>query len=285
MIGTRYHYNDTWAAIMLRGSATPRIYPATHDGTVDGEPVLLSREVLAEKRRDQGAYVYSCQMLQNPKADETQGFKRDWLRYIKPSDGEGMNKYILVDAASGKRKTNDYTVAWVIGLASDGNYYPLEVVRDRLNLTQRGELIMRLHRKWKPIETRYEKYGLMADIEHIKTLQDRDNYHFDIIEVAGKVEKNDRIKRLIPTFEQSKWYFPHSMYYTNYEGTTEDLIGIFVEQEYMAFPVPVHDDMLDSLARLFEPDLPLIWPMAYEEPERYNSKYSKQSGRRSHMAA
>ncbi len=28
----------------------------------------------------------------------------------------------------------------------------------------------------------------------------------------------------------------------------------------MGFPVGVHDDMLDALARLLEPDLPLLWP-------------------------
>ncbi len=36
---------------------------------MDGEPVLLSREKLAEKRRNMGPYVFACQMLQDPKAD------------------------------------------------------------------------------------------------------------------------------------------------------------------------------------------------------------------------
>jgi hypothetical protein len=49
-IGTRYHYNDTYRTIMERGTVKPRIYPATKDGKVDGEPVFLTREQLAEKR-------------------------------------------------------------------------------------------------------------------------------------------------------------------------------------------------------------------------------------------
>jgi hypothetical protein len=40
----------------------------------------------------------------------------------------------------------------------------------------------------------------------------------------------------------------------------------------MSFPVPVHDDMLDSLARLFEPDLDLIWPKAAPVNDGYRSK-------------
>jgi hypothetical protein len=35
----------------------------------------------AEKRRDMGPYIFACQMLQNPKADETQGFQEEWIKY------------------------------------------------------------------------------------------------------------------------------------------------------------------------------------------------------------
>lgn len=282
-IGTRYHFNDSYKTVIDSGTAQPRVYPATEDGTVDGEPVLLTRDRIGEKRRDMGPYIFSCQMLQNPKGDETQGFKFEWIKYFKPNDGSGMNKYILVDAASGKRKKNDYTAVWVIGLGEDKNYYALEMVRDRLNLTQRAALVMRLHRKWRPTQVRYEKYGLMADIEHIQTVQEKENYRFEITEVGGQVPKNDRIKRLIPIFEQGRFYLPNSMYYTDYEGTTQELSTVFVEQEYKAFPVPVHDDMFDALARIAEPELPLDWPMTYEEPERY-SRYGK-SAKKSHMVA
>jgi hypothetical protein len=41
-------------------------------------------------------------------------------------------------------------------------------------------------------------------------------------------------------------------------------VHTFIEQEYMPFPVGVHDDMADSLARLLEPDLKLVWPKEEE---------------------
>lgn len=283
MIGTRYHFNDTYRPMMERGTFVARVYTATKDGTVDGEPVLLNREQLAKKRRDMGPYTFACQMLQDPKADETQGFKTEWMRYYKASDGAGMNKYILVDAANGKRPSNDYTAMWVIGLAEDKNYYALEIIRDRLNLTQRTALLMKLHRKWRPTQVRYEKYGLMADIEHIKSLQENENYHFDIIEVGGSTPKNDRIKRLIPIFEQGRFYLPNSQWYTDYEGSVLDMVNVFTEQEYKPFPVAVHDDMMDALARIAEPELPLDWPMTYEEPERYSGYGRKKT--RSYMTA
>lgn len=275
MIGTRYHSNDTYRAMIERQVFQPRIHTATKEGTVDGEPVLLSRELIAQKRRDMGPYTFGAQMLQNPTADATQGFKRDWIKFYEgsPEDvGPDCNRYILVDAANDKRKTNDYTAMWVVGLGQDGNYYVLDIVRDRLNLTERADRLIALHRKWKPTQTRYEKYGMMADIQHIQYVQKQKNYRFEIVEVAGQTPKNDRIRRLIPDFEQGRFYFPLSLHKTDYEGQTRELVGDFIEQELVSFPVPLHDDMLDALARIAEPDLPLTWPKQEEEekPERYH---------------
>lgn len=271
-IGTRYHFNDTYKTVIDRGTAKPRTYPATEDGSVEGTPVLLSAKSLADKRRDMGPYIFGCQMLQNPKADETQGFKREWLKYADAGEGHGMNKYILVDPASEKKKGSDYTVMWVIGLGQDENYYHLEVIRDRLSLTQRADTLIKLHRKWKPNGVGYEKYGMQADIEHIKAEQNRLNYRFDIVELGGQTPKADRIKRLVPKFEQGKVYLKYNEFKTNYEGKTEDLVDVFINNEYLAFPVPLHDDMLDAMARILDEDLGAVWPQIDSLPEKYKSK-------------
>lgn len=260
-IGTRYHYNDTYRTIMERGTVKARIYAATADGKVDGEPVFLSRESLAEKRRDMGPYVFGCQMLQDPKADEAQGFKDDWLRYAQPNP-YGLNIYMLVDAASAKKKTSDYTAAWILGLGADKNVYVLDMVRDRLSLTQRADLVMGWHRRWQPLEVGYEQYGMMADIEHIRDVQHRENYRFEITELGGAMPKNDRIRRLIPWFEKGRIFLPPKMEKTNYEGRSIDLTQAFIDDEYRPFPVGMHDDMLDSLARFLDDDFPAGWPMA-----------------------
>jgi phage terminase large subunit-like protein len=217
-IGTRYHFNDTYGTMIERGTVRVRKYPATEDGTTDGEPVFLTREKLAEKRRDFGPYVFACQMLQDPTADETQGFREEWLRYYTPTSHAGMNVYILVDPASAKKKTSDYTAAWVVGLAADSNIYVLDMVRDRLSLTQRADLMFAWHKRWKPLRIGYERYGMMADIEHIEDRQDRENYRFPITELGGPMPKNDRIRRLIPWFEQGRVYLPRSLLKSNYEG-------------------------------------------------------------------
>jgi predicted phage terminase large subunit-like protein len=259
-IGTRYHASDAYRTILDRGTAKLRMRLATDDGTLDGEPAIWTLEKLKEKRKDLGPYTFACQIMQDPLHDATQGFRRDWLRFYENRSGEGMNKYVLVDAANSKRKSSDYTTMWVVGLSADKNYYVLDFIRDRLNLTERAAALMRLHRKWRPFQVRYEAYGLMADVAHIKSRQELENYRFDILEVAGRTPKNDRIRRLIPICEQGRLYLPHTLNYSDYEHVVRDLVHDFIEQEFVAFPVSAHDDMLDSLARIEEPELELVWP-------------------------
>jgi hypothetical protein len=107
---------------------------------------------------------------------------------------------------------------------------------------------------------RYERYGLQADIEHLKSKMEADSYRFDVTEVAGQTKKADRIGRLIPIFEQGKMWLPKTLHTTDYQKNSVDLVRAFVEEEYVAFPVGVHDDLLDALARIAEPDLRLVWP-------------------------
>lgn len=259
-IGTRWHFNDAYSTLKERGTAVSREHPGRIGGTEDGDSVYWSEEVHAEKRRDMGPYTYSAQILLNPKADALQGFKREWLRHyanIRPLE---LNWYLLFDAASSKKKGSDYTAAWAVGLGTDGNYYCVPEVRDRLNLKERADRLFSLHRTYKPKQVRYEKYGLMSDIEHFQDRMERENYRFTVTEVAGQTSKQDRIKRLIPLFEAGRIWLPRTHVVTDWQRMTVDLVKAFVEEEYMAFPVGLHDDMLDALARICEPDLTLIWP-------------------------
>lgn len=239
-------------------------------------PEWFTEEMIGQAKRDPRNWLALYQ--QQPRPDGGGEFRREWLNFYDgtPDDAKsGTNRYILVDAANGKRATNDYTSMWVVGLGQDDNYYVLDMIRDRLNLTERASALMTLHRKWKPMSVRYERYGMMADIQHIKDLQRRENYRFEIVEVAGQTPKNDRIKRLIPLFEQGKFWFPQSIHKTDTTGKVQELIGAFIDQELLAFPVAMHDDMLDALARIAEPDKPLIWPKQPIERDKYKEAYKK----------
>jgi len=279
-VGTRWHFNDTYRTVIDRGTFIRREHPGREGGTEDGESVFWSDEIHAQKRRDMGPYTYAAQILLNPKADALQGFQREWLRKFKRIRHKDLNWYILVDAASSKKKASDYTAMWAVGLGLDGNYYIIPEVRDRLNLKQRGDRLFDLHRKYsdiggKPVvQVRYERYGMMGDIEHFKTRMEAENYRFKIHEVAGKAGKLDRIRRLIPLFADGKMWLPETHMMTDWEKTTRDLVHDFIEEEFYPFPVALHDDMLDALARIAEPDMTLVWPKkAKKNDERVFNAY------------
>ena len=260
-IGTRYHANDTWATIMSRGIVTRRVYTATADGTPEGRPVFISPAANERKRREMGSYTYACQMLQNPLADEAQGFRAEWLRSWPADHAEGLNVYILVDPANEKKKTSDYTSMFVVGLGRDQNYYVLDMIRDRLNLTERAKHLLMLHQRWRPIGVGYEHYGIQADIQHIEFVQGLQNYRFPITPLGGSMPKNDRIRRLIPLFESGRVFLPHGLVRAGYDGRSVDLVRAFIDEEYTLFPVAPHDDMLDCLARIEDPALGAIFPL------------------------
>lgn len=226
----------------------------------------------------EGYAVKNCQILQDPVADKVQGFKEEWLRhYSKPGNHERMNKVIIVDPANEKKKKSDYTSMIVVGLAEDRNYYLLDIVRDRLNLKERTSKLFFLHRKWstkksKKIKTFYEKYGKDSDIEHIESEMDNEGYHFDIIPVGGPMDKLDRIRRLIPDFSDGRWWLPKTLMYVDYEGTSRDMVQVFIEEEYKIFPVGEHEDVFDSMARVKDKEFDVDFP---KPPEHVLAKTKK----------
>lgn len=181
-------------------------------------------------------------------------FRLDWLQYWTRQPAVS-NRVILVDPASGKSKTRgDYTSMWVVGTGQDGNDYILDGVRDRLNLTERTEKLFELVRKYKPACVGYEQYGLQADIEYIRIEQERQQYRFRVIELGGGTKKEDRIRRLVPGFQQGRIWLPISMMRTMSDGHQRDIMQDF-KDEYVSFPVGAHDDALDCLARKEEPEI------------------------------
>lgn len=222
-------------------------------------PEWYTADMRTQARRDPRTWLALYQ--QEPRPESGGEFKKEWIRHYvnKP---EKVNKYILVDPASEKKKTSDYTAMFVIGLGADRNYYILDFVRDRLSLTQRADMLFSLHKKYKPLNVGYEKYGIQADIEHMRDRMEREQYRFEITELGGQLKKEDRIRRLIPIFEARRVWFPQTLNYTGQDGVVTDLVRDFTEEEYAPFPVGRHDDMIDCLARLVEKDLNAQFPGA-----------------------
>lgn len=231
-------------------------------------PARFTREVLDKALERLGSYNYAGQYLQEPVPIGGQDLRGEWIQHyaqgsIKPST---MNICILVDPSGGedmnrkKGKLSDWTAMVVIGLAPDNNYYLLDVVRDRLNPTERIDTLFMLHRKWntlsgKPPKVGYEKYGMMTDTHYIREKQKSDAYHFPILELGGQMKKEDRIRRLIPDMQNNRWYFPQSLIYVDMEGRSYDLVQEIIKAEMATFPRSRYDDMIDAISRIFDMDM------------------------------
>lgn len=274
-IGTRYHLFDTYRVMAERGVPT-RVYPCTSDGSEDfTKAVLKSPETLADKRRKQGPYTFGAQMLLNPTADRSQGFDSEWLKRWPATSTANLNIYILVDPASGRgRKGNDFTTMWVIGLSADGKVRVIDGVRDRLNLSDRRLVLFDLVKKWKPLGVFYEEVGIQADREHFQYVMAQENFDFTIHPISSQVPKAERIKRLIPVFEAGRILLPsNGIVRTSKEGLAYDVIRVFVEEEYTAFPVCSHDDALDCLAWVEDPAFKNLARVPMEQPEEEKPKW------------
>lgn len=248
---------DKWEVVKLKMEAEEGDPLGRHPGEALW-PEWYTNEMREQAKRDARTWLALYQ--QEPRPDSGGEFLKEWLRHYRNKPTRGQNVYILVDPASEKKKTSDYTAAFVVGLGMDQNYYVLDMVRDRLSLTERADLLFKWHRAYRPNGVGYEKYGMQADIEHMKDRMEREQYRFNITELGGPVAKNDRIRRMIPLFQGGRVWLPAAIHYTQHTKQITDLVRDFIEEEYAPFPVGRHDDMMDCLARIVDPELGAIFP-------------------------
>lgn len=222
-IGTRYSLHDTYAEVIRRGAAIPRIHTATHNGRLDGRPVLFSEAEWQTRRRNSRLTILAAQMLQNPLADEDATFRVEWLRSyeIRPRT---LNVYIMADPSRGRSASSDNTAIAVVGISAGGSKFLLDGVRHRMTLSQRWTALRGLYHKWRRakgvqhIAVGYERYGAQSDDEYfteqmeLEKRRGNPNAHFPIVELNwprdGTESKRERVERLEPDFRNSRFYLP-----------------------------------------------------------------------------
>lgn len=217
--GTRYSFADPYGIILERKILRPRIYAATHNGRLEGNPVYFTPKHWEHVKRTQRSTV-AAQMLQNPVAGKEGTFVIDWLKAyeILPAT---LNVYIMCDPSKGRTRTSDNTAFAVVGIDSTNNRYLLDGARHRMTLSQRWDMLVLLWQKWHEcpgtqiLRVGYEVYGMQTDLEHFdeqKKLPKYKNVAFAIDELnwprEGGHSKSDRIQRLQPDMEIGKFLLP-----------------------------------------------------------------------------
>lgn len=299
-IGTRYHFGDTYNAMMEMGAVKPRVYAATDNGLRDGNPVFLPPEVWEDKKRKQTTSVLAAQMLQNPAAGSASIFNKEWLKFqdIRPAT---LNIYILCDPASSRKKGSDKTAIPVIGVDSAGNRWLVDGYHHKMSLTERYQAIKGLRKVWmnmpgvQSVRVGYERYGSTSDLEYFEQEMRRDRDAFELVELAwpreGGGSKIDRVQRLEPDFRAGRFFLPAKV-----EGETKAQSRVKAEgqpfrvfspvsrrdeegriyslnknflEEFLTFPFCAHDDLIDAVSRIYDIDAvpPIIIDESSLEPD------------------
>lgn len=242
-------------------------------------PERLTAEFLKNQRRAQGTYIYNCQYGLEPVDSETADFKRLWLRYAKthieinPDNGATMlivdwigdynkqplpgyefplkypiNIVITLDPNNKKKKTSNYTASMVVAITDRNDWFIIYMERDIFNPGQIVRCICDLEAKYDPDIFGLEEVG-KENIQYSLSEKMRDTGHFfRISELSpGGRAKEDRIRNLIPRFEDGTIFLPPSQMKTNSFQVTQDLVEA-VEDELMYFPDGETDDLIDALA-------------------------------------
>lgn len=301
-IGTRYSYGDTYQAILDRKALKPRIYPATDDGTPDGNPVFLTPASWAEKKLKQGPATISTQMLQNPIAGDQAMFKKEYLSFAEIRPGT-VNCYIMCDPASSKKKSSDSTAIGVVLMDAQRNKYLVDGYHHKMSLADRWTAIRGLRKHWmaqpgvQSVNVGYERYGMRSDIEYFEERMEIERDAWEIKELAwpneGPGSKFDRIQRLEPDFRNKRFFLvaqtpkPTSLQLkmeregqpfrvlrpirrTDHTGKMYNLTVNFVQQ-FLPYPFVSHEDLLDAVSRIYDmdPRPPILIDDKTLEPEAY----------------
>ena len=287
MVGTRYNFADTYGIILKRGGVKARIYPATKDGTFDGEPVLLSKDAWEKKKLNESRQTIATQQLLNPLAGENQEMRMEWVRRweVRP---ERINVCITVDPANSQKKGSCNSAFTVQGVDMLGNWYFLDGACHKMTLKDRWEMLLYLWMKWSRApgvllcEVGYERYGLQADIDYFEIEQQRmppgRKISIPVTEVSwvsdGPNAKDDRIRRIIPDFQKAKYFWPYEGELTrtqlefknqgkdylisapvkrkNELGKIYNVVDYIINNEFVFFPATTAKDALDAMSRRFE---------------------------------
>jgi hypothetical protein len=303
-VGTRYSWADTYQEIMDRGVCKVRIYPATDNGQIDGNPVLFSPEVWAEKVKTQGEATVACQLLLDPLSGQQRVFDvKDLQVYeVRP---ETLNVYVLVDPARSRKKGSAKTGIVVLGIDHALNKYLLDGFNHQMDLRERWEKTSMMFHKWRSAPgvqncyVGYESFGAQADMdyfaEQMRTPGQGGGFNIQELQWPrdGEGGKVDRVQRLTPDLRAHKLFFPYPtkdnaltamqrrFLATGQEyrvarpirrkSATGELYNVEddLQSQIHFFPHGGRVDLIDALSRIYdmEPKAPRLNEPSYAEPE------------------
>lgn len=219
MAGTRWHFNDTYSQLIAKKVYLPRIYPATKDGTMRSEPVLMTPEQWASVCRGRSTYVIACQYLLNPQEGSVRLFKVEDLYWydVRPAR---FDIYILGDPGRSLNQGACDTALVVLGVTRNKQMYILDGYCHQMSLVDKWENLKKLYSTWSTyqgtmkIHVHYESIG-NDDVQYFNSMMGKglNSVSFKINELTcaltGSNAKAARIERLEPDVRNHHLMMPY----------------------------------------------------------------------------
>lgn len=197
--------------------------------------------------------------------EETQIFKRDWIKRFKVSDiqkeKQKYNFFTSMDLAVSFKQKADRTVVMTIAVDAQGRWYVVDLFMGKANPSDVIDILFKQVRKWRPLEVRTEKAALQQVLGHfIDERMNRENTHFltNQLELNTTTKKEVRISGLQPKFKQGKIFLPTDRYPEEVMLLEKEILGQTRETNTTG-----HDDGIDTLANFLDPNF-IITPQDYD---------------------
>jgi len=202
-------------------------------------PNRYSREWLLEQRDAQGSIEFETRYQQHPVPLEGNWIKRAWFKERYTTLPEHFDRIVIgVDCASKpdvkKSDDHDWSAACVMG-ANGGNFYVLDVQRQKVTITGLYRFAREIAGKWPQYHGMYIE-DASAGQQLLQVLKQETGVRCQAVPTAGG--KLQRMRLALGPQEFGRVILP----------VTHPNLGAF-ERELFSFPQPGgHDDMADAYA-------------------------------------
>lgn len=246
LILTRWHSDDLAGRILASETAgawqtvkLPALAEAQEEYRDVGEALWQEKypvEELQKIKATIGTYDWNALYQQHPIASETQEFFYERFKFRTQEEVDHLNtrKFLSIDTAISARAEADFT-GICENFVDRENFWNLNAWRTRLSPKELIDFIFTQHAK-----RSYEKIGIEKTIyiDALKPFLDdemrRRNVFLPIVELHhNQTAKEVRIRGLLPRYES---------------GSIFHIAARDLEDELIAFPRGIHDDVADAAA-------------------------------------
>jgi phage terminase large subunit-like protein len=269
VVGTRWNYNDLYQMIIDEEQEEFNFITRSAE-SIDGQlfyPKRLGRKELNTFRKRQGAYLYSCQYLNNPVDDEAATFKKSMFKHISAQEVEKkkINWYGMVDP-SWKGEHSDYAVIMIGGMDSRGEIYARYIYRAKMTYGEIVKKMFEINAMFSPRQWLLETIATQKSIQYfLEQEQKRQTTLLRVREIRGtRAQKEERIMALAPYYELGRAH--HLRDCPNVD---------ILESELMNFPRSKFDDVSDCWAGILEIATPPTGVVLSKEKSDKRKEYLK----------